>query len=345
MRIVLVSSFVPHVYGGARFIVEWLEEKLLEHGHQTERFYLPFVEHPDDLLQQMAAYRLMDLSSWCDRLIALRPPAYAIPHPDKVLWFIHHIRAYYDLWGRPYGASPTRPADVALRRRLIAFDTATIAEARRVYTNSKVVSQRLREFNGLASEPLYPPLWRPERFRCDGYGSEIVMVSRVEPHKRQMLAIEAMQHVRSDVRLRLCGAASSSAYAAELQRTIASLGVRDRVAFDDAWISEEEKAEIIAGALAVAYFPHDEDSYGYPSLEAAHARKAVVTTSDSGGVLELVLDGVNGLVAEPSPKALAEAFDHLNRDRTLAARLGEANLSRLDELNISWDHVAGALTR
>ena len=33
-------------------------------------------------------------------------------------------------------------------------------------------------------------------------------------------------------------------------------------------------------ALAVAYVPDDEDSYGYPSLEAAHARKAVLTASD-----------------------------------------------------------------
>ncbi|MDO9245520.1 MAG: glycosyl transferase family 1, partial [Phenylobacterium sp.] len=35
MKIVLASSFVPFINGGARFIVEWLEEKLLEHGHEV----------------------------------------------------------------------------------------------------------------------------------------------------------------------------------------------------------------------------------------------------------------------------------------------------------------------
>jgi len=82
-----------------RFIVEWLEEKLLEHGHEVERFYLPFIETPHDMLDQIAALRMMDLTQAGDRLIAFRPPAYVLRHPNKVLWFIHHIRAYYDLSG------------------------------------------------------------------------------------------------------------------------------------------------------------------------------------------------------------------------------------------------------
>ncbi|MBL2923149.1 glycosyl transferase family 1, partial [Klebsiella pneumoniae] len=90
-------SYVPFVKGGARFIVEWLEPKLREHGHEVERFYLPFSDRPEALLEQIAAYRLIDLTASCDRLIAFRPPAYVLPHPHKILWFIHHIRGYYDL--------------------------------------------------------------------------------------------------------------------------------------------------------------------------------------------------------------------------------------------------------
>jgi hypothetical protein len=46
MKIVIASSIVPF-YGGGSFIVDWLEQKLLEYGHQVERFCLPFVERPD----------------------------------------------------------------------------------------------------------------------------------------------------------------------------------------------------------------------------------------------------------------------------------------------------------
>uniref|UniRef100_UPI0025DE4FD3 glycosyltransferase family 4 protein n=1 Tax=uncultured Phenylobacterium sp. TaxID=349273 RepID=UPI0025DE4FD3 len=323
MKIALLSSCVPFINGGARFIVEWLEEELLTHGHQVERFYLPFSDGSDRLIDQLAAYRLMDLTHACDRLIAFRPPAYGVRHPHKRLWFIHHIRVYYDLWDKPHGKRSDVPRDVAHRAALRDYDTATLGEARAIYTNSKVVSKRLEAYNGLKSRPLYPPLYKPERFRCDGYGDEILAVSRVEPHKRQDLMIEAMAHVRTPVRLRLCGRSASPAYGAALQARIQALGLQDRISFEDRWISEAEKADLLASALGAAYLPHDEDSYGYPSLEAAHALKAVVTTTDAGGVLELVEDRRNGLVVAPEPRALAEAFDRLWRDRDAAARLGQ----------------------
>ena len=57
MKIALCSSIVPFIDGGGRFIVEWLERKLLEHGHEVERIYLPFVEDPREMFAQMVAYR------------------------------------------------------------------------------------------------------------------------------------------------------------------------------------------------------------------------------------------------------------------------------------------------
>src|SRR5262249_34285108 len=156
MKIAIVSSFVPFVYGGARYIVDWLAQKLLEHEHQVERFYLPFVDRTDDLFDQILAFRLIDLSSACDRLIAIRPPAHVLPHPNKVLWFIHHIRGFYDLWDTPYRMAPDNPSGRAIRARLIELDTRTILEARRVFTNSQVVAKRLLNYNGIPATPLYP---------------------------------------------------------------------------------------------------------------------------------------------------------------------------------------------
>ena len=343
MKIVLASSFVPFVNGGGRFIVEWLEQKLVESGHRVERFYLPFVDRPEDLFDQILAFRLIDLADSCDRLIAFRPPSYVLRHPNKVLWFIHHIRALYDLWNSPYRFVPDDASGRAFRNTLIDLDTRAIGQARRVFTNSKVVASRLLRFNGIAATPLYPPIMAPEQFRNDGYGDEILAISRVELHKRQWLLVEAMRYVKTAVKLRLCGASLNRAHAETIERAIADHGLSDRVMFENRWISEEEKVERLAAALAVAYLPDDEDSYGYPSLEAAHARKAVLTATDSGGVLELVSDGHNGIVAPPEPRALAEAMDRLHRDRELAARLGAANERRLAELRIDWPTVLDAL--
>jgi glycosyltransferase involved in cell wall biosynthesis len=344
MKIVVASSFVPFVHGGGRFIVDWLQLKLREHGHQVERIYLPFVDRPQDVFDQILAFRLIDVSSACDRLIAIRPPAHVLPHPNKVLWFIHHIRCLYDLWDTPYRFVPDNPSGRAIRSAMIDLDTRMIREAKRVFTNSQVVATRLRHFNGIAAKPLYPPILAPERFRHDEYGDEIVVICRIELHKRQLFLVEAMRHVKTPVKLRLCGTSMSPAYLDAIAITISKYQLQSKITFENRWISEEEKVERLAPALAVAYLPQDEDSYGYCSLEAGHARKCVLTTCDAGGVLELVKDGVNGLVVPPDPLALADAMDRLFVDRALTARMGEANRRRITEIGIDWTIVVDSLT-
>jgi glycosyltransferase involved in cell wall biosynthesis len=109
------------------------------------------------------------------------------------------------------------------------------------------------------------------------------------------------------------------------------------------WIGEDEKAELIARSLAVLYLPFDEDSYGYVSLEAAQARKPVVTCSDSGGALELISDGENGLVVAPAPASLAAAIDRLRAAPSWATSLGERAAEVVVEKGISWDRVVAGL--
>jgi glycosyltransferase involved in cell wall biosynthesis len=141
----------------------------------------------------------------------------------------------------------------------------------------------------------------------------------------------------------LCGSSSSDAYPRELHATAARLGVGDRLCIENRWITEQEKVDRLETALASAYVPFDEDSYGYPTIEAAHAARCTVTVADSGGVPEFVIDGVNGCIAEPSPGALGAAFDRLHADRALAGRMGEAAKLRVASLGIDWDTVVAKL--
>jgi glycosyltransferase involved in cell wall biosynthesis len=343
MKVALCSSFVPFINGGARFIVEWLAAELTKRGHQAEIIWLPFVERPDTMFSQMMAYRMLDLSGSADKLIAFRPPAYAIPHPNKTLWFIHHFRGYYDLWDTPYRPLEDNHRGRAFRGRLIAADTAAMSEARRVYTNSRVVGDRLKRFNGIDSEVLYPPIHAPERFQVGSYGDEIVAVCRIEPHKRQELLVEAMRFVRSRVKLRLCGLSHDGKYYAKLQKLVTRHRLQGRVTIEHRWISEEEKAAILSRSLAVAYAPIDEDSYGYPTLEGALSERPTVTALDAGGTLEFIENGRNGFVCEPTAESFAAAFDRLyeNRDRT--REMGQAARERIRELRIDWPHVVESL--
>src|SRR3984957_7875879 len=341
MRVALFSSYVPFINGGARFIVEWLEQKLLEYGHQVERVYLPFADNARDLLPQMIAFRCLKIER-ADRVVCFRPPAYLLQHPNKILWFIHHFRAFYDLWGTEV-SPPDTCYNRALRGAIFQADGVLVREAPMIFANSRVVQKRLKDFNDVDSSVLYPPLLTPEAYRNVGYGNEVVYLSRLVSHKPQHLLVRAMAHVKTEVKARICGEDISGEYARELTSLASSLALGDRLSIENRWISEQEKCDIIGRSLAVAYFPLDEDSYGYPTLEAAHSDKPILTTTDSGGVLEFVANERNGLVCDGSAEAIAESLDRLYSDRALAEELGQEANKTVKKLRIDWDNVINHL--
>jgi glycosyltransferase involved in cell wall biosynthesis len=82
----------------------------------------------------------------------------------------------------------------------------------------------------------------------------------------------------------------------------------------------------------VCFVPLRED-YGFVTVEAFSARKAVVTVTDSGGPSELVVDAVNGRVTAPDAMALGAALAELASDSDVAERLGGAALDTARTLN------------
>lgn len=344
MRVLITSSYVPFIKGGGTAIVEWLELKLREYGHEVETVFLPFVESMDEMLDQMLSYRLLDMTQSADRMVAFRPPAYLLRHPNKVLWFIHHFRGYYDLWGSQYCGLADNSKNRAFRQRLMDADQVGLEEAQQIFTNSQIVSDRLQKFNRLPSEVLYPPVLDPKQFYCDRYDPVIVCVCRMEHHKRQHLLVEAMRYTKSNAKLILAGKSHSGSYPRSLKLTVLKYCLQNKVQILDRWISEEEKSQLLSSCAAAAYLPFDEDSYGYPSIEAQHAQKAVLTTYDSGGVLELVEHGVNGLICEPDPREIAKAIDQLVDTPGMAERMGQEGPRRMNTLGIHWDRVISRLT-
>ena len=68
----------------------------------------------------------------------------------------------------------------------------------------------------------------------------------------------------------------------------------------------------------------------------------MLTTSDSGGVLEFVRDGVNGFVCPPGAhREMAARIDRLAADPALARRLGAAGAESVAEIH--WDGVVERL--
>ena len=183
-----------------------------------------------------------------------------------------------------------------------------------------------------------PPL--AERYHSAQQADYLLMPSRVNGPKRQELVVEALGRTLHPVRVVFVGAADDAALSAGIMRR-AEMVAPGRATWLGA-VPDQQKIDLLSGALAVLVPPLDED-YGYVTLEAMLSSRAVITCTDSGGPLEFIEHGATGLVCEPDPAALADAMDTLWTDRAKARRLGAAALERYRALGLSWEHVVQCL--
>lgn len=346
MRIVIATVQIPFVSGGAESHAAGLRDALLREGHEAEIVTVPFNPAvPERIADQMLACRLLDLTeihgTRVDRLIGLKFPAYLIPHPNKVVWVLHQHRAAYDLWNYPFEDLSASPGGVMVREAIRRGDQL-LNEAKKVFANSKNIANRLGHFCRINATPLYhPPPHADEFFCADRTDDYFFFPSRFSASKRQSLVLEALALTREKVKVRFAGVADSAEYGKRLRQLAAKLGVEARVEWLGQ-ITEEEKRENYARAIAVIFPPVDED-YGYITLEAMLSSKAVVTCDDSGGPLEFVSPRKTGLVTKPAAAALAEGLDELWQDRSLALKLGRAGRESYERLGLSWSEVVKKL--
>ena len=339
--VVVCEAQVPFVHGGAELHVRGLVDNLRRRGYRAERASVPFKWYPkEELLTQIAAWRMIDLSESngerIDLVIGTKFPTYFVRHPNKITWLFHQYRAIYDLCGTPYSEFTHAEADVRLRDRLIELDGNALRESRAIFSNARNTAERLSHYNGLSAEPLYHPPPLAGKLKSGSAGDYFLSVGRLEGTKRVDLIIRALQHVDRRSRLVIVG---EGPLRPELEALAAATGAGDRVTFAGA-LNETDLVNLYAGAAAVVFPPYDED-YGYITLEAFLSRKPVVTTSDAGGPLEFVTDGVTGLVAAPDAGSLGAAMSKIVADSKRAAAMGDAGYERVR--GISWDEAIDKL--
>lgn len=342
MAIIIVTTAVPFLQDDGKLISAWLHAHLKQRNHQAELLELPFEPSIENMAQQMLALRLLDIEHYADLVIAIGTPSYFIHHPNKVIWFTHHHRCAYDLWGTEYEDSPNSDMGKIYRSLFRRADNNSLREAQKIYTNSQMVSDRLKVFNEIESEVLYPPLFSSDHFLKNDWGDYIYFPGIISEHKRQLLAVEAMQHVKTDVKLVIAGIPASATYTSRVEAEIKN-GLEDKIKLVPRWITEEEKVDFLTHALACTVLTSDGNSDSYIGLEAHHSRNAIVTCCDSGGITQLVNDGDSGYVVPPDPKAIAKKFDELYRNKALARKMGERGNRNLETMNISWDNVIDKL--
>lgn len=347
-RILVLGVKVPFTHGGQEVLVASLIKQLRSRGHEADQIELPFNPLPkQNLLVQAAMWRALDLESFAgqkiDLVIATKFPSYYARHPRKSVWLVHQLRSMYDLHGTQFSDIGDDPRDESLRRILTDGDNIALGECAFRGAISRNVSERLKAFNGLSSEVLYPPLPLGNRYCSAETEPYVLSVGRICRIKRLDLMLNALAHVPS-LSLKVVGVADEPGAMEYFTNVLSQHGLQSRVSFLGR-VSDEELLGLYAKATGVFYAPFNED-YGYVTLEGMASGRPIVTASDSGGTLEFVRDGENGLVVPPNPGAIAAAFNALAADPSLGGRLGQAGRSFIESsgmLSSGWDAVIDGL--
>ena len=187
---------------------------------------------------------------------------------------------------------------------------------------------------------------QPSPLRVDKRGPTVVTAGGIKPRKGTLQLVEAMAVLRARVPNAQClimgNPQRGSAYAAQVERRIAELGLDDCVRImgfveDDlmrAWMAEADVFALPARNDGLFF-----EGFGLVLVEAGAAGTAVVG-ADGCGVADAIEDGVTGLVisqqnaAEELPRALLELLENPAR----AARMGAAGRRRAQAQ--TWASVA-----
>ncbi len=316
----------------------------------------------------------LDLSGY-DAVLATQPPTYLADHPRKVALFYHHPRQFYDqaeLFARSGFVDPEiHRAAVAAVRSVEATAPATV---RHWLAGSQTVADRLRRFWSVPDSAISlhsaPPTSTPDSAPAPQPDGPVLTVGRLEWPKRQELVIAAAHRPGLSFELEIVGTGSRLGHVRRLDAALCTdPALAERLDDDQLWrntgpntsfptprdeprsgrpspvrflgaVSDLERDEAYARCSVVVTPTIDED-YGLTVLEAMARARPVIVCRDGGGLVEFVEHGVNGLVVDPHPTAIARAVAELAADPTRAESLGRAARRTADR--VTWDTAVASV--
>ena len=387
MRVALLTrEYPPEVYGGAGVHVEYLARELARLEHLTVHCWGSARDAPGVVAHRawdalvgsephLAALQAMSV----DLVMAARVKGAELVHSHtwyanfaghlaKLTYGIPHVATVHSLeplrpWkaeqlGGGYalssfcervaleGADAVIAVSEGMRRDILASYPA-IDEAR-----VRVI------YNGIDADEYRPDRGTDvlERHGVDPGRPSVVFVGRITRQKGVPYLLDAALEFDERAQLVLCaGAPDTPEIGAEVEERVERLREqRGNVVWLDQMLPKAEVIQLLSHAT-VFVCPSIYEPLGIVNLEAMACEAAVVATA-TGGIVEVLQDGVTGLLVpfEPAPGAIEprdpEAFSHaiaervntLLADPERAAEMGRAGRARAVEA-FDWSAI-GAQT-
>ena len=306
-------------------------------GHEAQLVRIPMSwEPPSRVIDKALMCQLLNLDHY-DVVIGTKFPNYGIKHRNMRIWLVHQYRQAYDLWDAGQSNIPDDEKGNHIRSAILAYDREAFKRAQKITCVAEPIRQRLKHYMGIDAPVTLIPVNDEELFADKARQNYIFAGGRVNDAKRQYLLVEALAKTRSNIRLVIAGPPDNPSDAIKLEKLVKKHGLKDRVSLDLRFVERERITDYMNRCLATAYLPFQEDSVGYVTAEAFLANKPVLTTHDSGGVLEIVHDTETGFVVAPDPSDIAEAIDRLAGSVDDCVRMGTNGHDVWRARGISWE--------
>ena len=382
MRVALLTrEYPPEVYGGAGVHVEYLArelarlEQLTVHAWGADRDGVVGHQAWDALAgdaPHLAALRAMSI----DLTMAARVSDAEVVHSHtwyanfgghlaKLIYDIPHVATVHSLEPlRPWKAEQLGGGyalssfceRIALENAdaVIAVSEGMKRDVLAAYP--AVSSDRVRViYNGIDTDEYRPVSGTDvlERHGVDVGRPLVVFVGRITRQKGVPYLVEAARSFAEGAQLVLCaGAPDTPEIEADVERRVERLRAeRGNVIWIDEFLPKPDLIQLLSHATVVAC-PSIYEPLGIVNLEAMACEAAVVATA-TGGIVEVVQDGVTGLLVpfesapggiEPRDPAgfvagIASRVNSLLADPERAAAMGRAGRARAVE-SFAWPAIA-----
>lgn len=143
-------------------------------------------------------------------------------------------------------------------------------------------------------------------------------IGRIEHRKGQLVLVNSLIKANlSNFALVLVGRIDEESYFEKIQQKVVKNGLSDSFIYRE-FTSEVKK---IMKCLDVLVLPSNSETFGLVLIEAMGSEVPIIATK-SGGVPEIITDGVDGLLFEPNDaNQLAQLLKKLQADKELSSRL------------------------
>lgn len=309
MRILVACSMFSF---SSREEIQWFQKittVLRKQNHEVDTFLLPVVDNPLLLPEQLLATRLLNIENSCDLLITIGYPAFALIHPRKSALLFSLVSSLHECFNTEYGILAT-PQYYRIRNAVINAERNCLSEAVRIICASNTLASKIKDdyklkpvtlLLGDISEKI---LKKKESHKGELW---VVCETNLEPLNRIDLLLDSVAQSNGQWKLKIFVPSASSVYRNALQERIKRLRIKEKVMIINEALSENALTTSSA-LISLNYMAMRIPGAVFRAIKAS---VPVLTLTDSGALLEVVIDKETGFVVAPSVQKISQTLDQI----------------------------------